>query len=123
MAFVEQSPMSRINFGLSRIDITPPEGIYHPLWGAARHHRATGVHRPLTGEVMAFGPADDLDATPLIRVQLDASGFVDPSYYDGLVKAVCDGAKVDSERVLLCVSHTHAACFPVSNRVGLPGIL
>ena len=121
MAFVTQSPMSRITFGLSRVDITPPEGIYHPLWGAARHHRATGVHRPLTGEVMAFGSADDLEATPLIRVQLDASGFVDPPYFDLLVQAVSDGAGVSSEQVLLCVSHTHAACFPAANRVDLPG--
>ena len=121
MAMTDQNSMSRVQFGLSRVDITPPNGIYHPLWGAARHHRATGIHRPLTGEVMAFASADESDSKPLIRVQLDACGFVDPPYYDALMKAICDGAKVDLERVLLCVSHTHSACFPVANRVDLPG--
>ena len=29
-------------------------GIYHRMWGAARHDRATGVHRPLLGDVLIF---------------------------------------------------------------------
>ena len=51
------NPTSHLRFGLARVDITPPVGIYHPLWGAARHHQATGVHRPLYGEVMVFEPS------------------------------------------------------------------
>ena len=42
------TPTSRVRFGLARADITPPVGIYHRLWGAARHSQATGVHRPGT---------------------------------------------------------------------------
>ena len=117
----EETPMSRVRFGLSRRDITPPIGIYHPLWGAARHHQATGVHRPLTAEVMAFGDAENANATPFIRVQIDGCGFVDPDYCKMLTDAVCEGADVLPERVTLAVSHTHAACFPVKNRIGLPG--
>ena len=33
-------------------DITPPVGIYHRMWGAALHDRATGVHRPLMATAM-----------------------------------------------------------------------
>ena len=69
------SPTSRLRFGLARVDITPPVGIYHPLWGAARHHRSTGVHRPLTAEVMAFGPAGETGPR-LLRAQLDSPGLV-----------------------------------------------
>ena len=121
MAVSIKNPMSRVQFGLARVDITPPDGIYHPLWGAARHQRATGVHRFLTGEVMAFGAADQPDTTPVIRVQLDACGFVDPPYHEMMVKAVGEGAGVDADQVLLCVSHTHAACYPCENRIDLPG--
>lgn len=118
---IELMPMSRVRFGLSRRDITPPVGIYHPLWGAARHHQATGIHRPLTAEIMAFADAGNEKANPFVRVQMDASGFVDPEYYEILVQAVCEGALVSADRVILAVSHTHAACFPVKNRLDLPG--
>jgi hypothetical protein len=40
------------------VDITPPVGIYQGLWGAARHDRATGIHRPLTAKVMVFEGVD-----------------------------------------------------------------
>ena len=118
---IELTPMSRVRFGLSRRDITPPVGIYHPLWGAARHHQATGIHRPLTAEIMAFGDAGNDKMKPFVRVDMDASGFVDPEYYEILVNAVCDGANVLPGQVILAVSHTHAACFPVKNRLDLPG--
>jgi hypothetical protein len=117
----ENTPMSRVQFGLARRDITPPIGIYHPLWGAARHHQATGIHRSLTAEIMAFGDVADQNAKPFIRVQMDACGFVDPEYFEALVHAVCEGADVLPTQVMLAVSHTHAACFPVKNRIGLPG--
>gem|GEM_PF-3876083 len=52
------TPTPRLSFGHARGDITPPVGVYHGMWGAARHDRATGVHRPLVGDVMAFGPID-----------------------------------------------------------------
>ena len=115
------TPISRMRFGLERVDITPPVGIYHPLWGAARHHRATGIHQPLTAEVMAFGATGQEQAAPFIRVQLDACGFVDSSYYGDLVRAVSAGGNTTEDRVVICVSHTHSACFPVSNRLALPG--
>ena len=41
-------PQSRCLIGVSRADVTPPVGIYHRMWGAAKHDKATGVHRPLT---------------------------------------------------------------------------
>ena len=50
------TPTSRVHFGLARVEITPPVGIYHRVWGAAKHERATGVHRALYADVMAFAP-------------------------------------------------------------------
>ncbi len=67
------TPTSRMRFGVARADITPPVGIYHPMWGAARHHRATGIHRPLSGEALAFAPL--AGGEPLLRLQLDHIGM------------------------------------------------
>src|SRR4051812_32293050 len=39
---VVEPPTSILNFGHARVDVTPPVGIYHRLWGAARHDQATG---------------------------------------------------------------------------------
>ena len=68
------SPTSRVRFGLARADITPPPGILHRLWGAARHTQAAGVHRPLVADVMVFGPVDGTSDPPLIRAHLDWGG-------------------------------------------------
>src|SRR5437879_9453251 len=49
-----ETPQSRCRMGFARADITPPVGIYHRMWGAAKHERATGVHRPLRATVAVF---------------------------------------------------------------------
>ena len=48
------TPTSRCRLGVARCDITPPVGAYHRMWGAARHDRSTGVHRPLTATALVF---------------------------------------------------------------------
>src|SRR5438046_6045724 len=50
------APQSRCHFALAWADITPPPDIYHRMWGAAKHERATGVHRPLRATVAVFEP-------------------------------------------------------------------
>ena len=52
------TPQSRCHFALAWADITPPVGIYHRMWGAAKHERATGVHRPLRATVAVFAPME-----------------------------------------------------------------
>jgi len=51
-----KAPTSRLNFGHARCDITPPVGIYHRMWGAARHDQATGVHRALQADIVIAEP-------------------------------------------------------------------
>jgi hypothetical protein len=46
------TPQSRCLAAVARVDITPPVGIYHRMWGAATHDRSTGIHRPLTATAM-----------------------------------------------------------------------
>ena len=116
------NPTSHLRFGLARVDITPPVGIYHPLWGAARHHQATGVHRPLYGEVMVFEPFDDqrTEAPGFIRAQLDLPGLV-KSQHEALRQAISEASSRPTEQIIISYSHSHAAGWFVPDRFALPG--
>jgi len=50
------TPQTRCRAAIARCDTTPPIGIYHRMWGAATHERATGVHRPLFADVLWLKP-------------------------------------------------------------------
>ena len=115
------SPTSRLRFAMSRVDITPPVGIYHRMWGAARHDQATGVHRPLQGDVLVFEPSKTKGAASrMIRVQLDHVGFV-TEQHDTLKAAISDSAGVSPDQVMLTYSHTHSGGWYVPDRFELPG--
>ena len=82
------TPTSRVRLGHARVDITPPVGIYHRMWGAARHDQSTGIHRPLLADAIVLGPigssgTDDL----VIRIHFDSVGLA-RTYYDALVAAI-----------------------------------
>ena len=114
------TPTSRVLLGLARADITPPVGIYHRLWGAARHDRSTGVHRPLAGDVMVFGPADGSAGKAIVRAQLDLCGLMQ-SQYEDLKRALSEGGNLPRENVVITFSHTHSFGWLVSGRSNLPG--
>jgi hypothetical protein len=113
------TPTSRLRFGVARTDITPPVGIYHRMWGAARHDRATGVHRPLTAEVLAFGPSDGAVA-PFLRVHFDMVGLATRQYGE-LAAAIAEASGVPIDHVTLLFSHSHSAGFFLPDRAALPG--
>lgn len=112
-------PTSRVQFGLARVDVTPPVGIYHRLWGAARHDRATGVHRPLFSDVMAFGPANG-DSISMLRVQLD---FVNlgKAQHEELAQALAEVSGLPDKNIIITCSHTHSSGFFSPARAELPG--
>jgi hypothetical protein len=117
-----KNPTSRLRFGLGRSDITPPVGIYHRLWGAARHDRATGIHRNLTCEVMTFSALDDAPgAAPRhVRAVLDLPGLV-KEQHDGLVNILADVTGATPDQIAISFSHTHSSGWFVPDRIGLPG--
>jgi hypothetical protein len=113
------TPTSRVQFGLARVDITPPVGFYHPMWGAARHHRATGIHRRLTCEVMVFAPLAPKEA-PIIHVQMDHVGM-DDEQHKQLIETISAATGVPSANVLTTFSHTHSSGNFAPNRREFPG--
>ena len=134
---VVRAPTSRLRLGHARADITPPVGIYHRMWGAARHDRPTGVHRPLLADVLALAPLADGsggggapaagapgDAAGggrvLLRAHLDLVGL--PRHRHGaLVAAIAGAAGVPEEDVVVAYSHTHSAGWLTDDRLPLPG--
>ena len=113
------TPYSRVRLGMARADITPPVGIYHRLWGAARHDRAAGVHRPIFGDVVAIGPVSAAEPA-LIRVQTDLAGLMDDQH-DALAEAIASAIGIAPAQVIIAHSHSHSGGWFAPDRVPLPG--
>lgn len=112
-------PTSHCRFGLAQADITPPVGIYHRMWGAATHDRATGVHRPLTASALAFAPLD-AGRLPFVLVALDHC-LLWPEMMASLRQTVMTAHGMTDEQLLVTFSHTHAAGLMDPSRGDLPG--
>ncbi|MCI0534694.1 MAG: hypothetical protein L0Z50_05650 [Verrucomicrobiales bacterium] len=138
-----KTPQSRCLFALAWADITPPAGIYHRMWGAAWHDRASGVHRPLRASVAVFASAvathGDIEtdektgaeksASSRRRVQGEAGqillaldhcvlGAVE---HEQLISYVAEASGQPKESILVVFSHTHAAGLMGLERTSLPG--
>src|SRR5262245_41323621 len=118
-----KTPQSRCHFALAWADITPPVGIYHRMWGAAKHERATGVHRPLRATVAMFEAADAQFSSPETRQILLALdhcvlGAVE---HEQLVTHVAQVSGQPKETILVVFSHTHGAGLMGLERALLPG--
>ncbi|HEX5415322.1 MAG TPA: hypothetical protein VFZ25_06635, partial [Chloroflexota bacterium] len=100
------TPTSRPRFGHARAEITPPVGIYHRMWGAARHDRASGVHRPLYADIVAFGARDAAQAA-WIQIYLDGVGSATGHDRD-LRTAIASAAGLTPGQVIITYSHTHS---------------
>ncbi len=121
MTFVE-FPQSVCKFGIATGDITPPVGMYHRMWGAAKHDRSTGIHRPLTASVVLFRELASTvspDSQQLL-IALDHCLF-EQTEIDRIVAAVEQQAGIPRESTVVVFSHTHAAGLLTRDRTELPG--
>src|SRR5262245_24694235 len=115
------TPQSRCRFALAWADITPPAGIYHRMWGAAKHERATGVHRPLRATVAVFAPAAERSPEQKqILLALDHC-VLGAAEHEQLVAQVAQNSGQPKETILVVFSHTHAAGLMGLERASLPG--
>lgn len=113
-----ETPQSRCRIGFARADITPPVGIYHRMWGAALHERATGVHRPLCATAVCLEPLSGSGRA--VIVGLDHCLF-DPNEFAKLREHVNGGVSIGVEEVHICLSHTHGSAWMSRSRSHLPG--
>jgi hypothetical protein len=114
------TPQTRCRAGTARGDITPPVGIYHRMWGAATHERATGVHRPLLADVLWLEPLADGPARGQFLIALDHC-ILEKAEVDRMSAAICRSTGVAPAQVQVTTSHTHAAGLMLRSRAGFPG--
>lgn len=116
------TPQSACRFALAWGDITPPPNIYHRMWGAAKHERATGIHRPLRATVAVFASPEGVLASETCQVLIALDhctlGAVE---YDQLVSRVSAATGQMREMILVAFSHTHGAGLMGLERASLPG--
>ena len=113
------TPQSRCRFAMAWADITPPADIYHRMWGAAKHERATGVHRPLRATVAIFAPLHGNGGRQIL-LALDHC-VMGAAEHGQLVAQAAEIGGVAAEEILVAFSHTHAAGLMGLERATLPG--
>lgn len=114
-------PQSRCRVGIARRDITPPVGMYHRMWGAAKHDRSTGVHRPLTTTVLLMQPQESRgDSLPVVFIAIDHC-LLGHYEMNELLDRVSNSSGMDRTQLVALFSHTHGAGLMGRERVELPG--
>jgi hypothetical protein len=122
----DKSATSILRLGHAQVDVTPPVGIYHRMWGAARHDKATGVHRPLLADVLIVEPQIESRGETgsgsgrFVRILLD-SVYLTNKQTEPMIQRVAELTHADPRRVVVTHSHTHAAGHFEPGRRSLPG--
>lgn len=117
------TPQSRFQLGVARGDITPPVGIYHRMWGAATHERATGVHRPLSATVACIRPlhADRGDGQGDRFLLAVDHCLLWGTEQQRLVAGLCEKTGLSPAQIVMAYSHTHAGGLIDLSRRDCPG--
>jgi hypothetical protein len=90
------------------------------MWGAAKHERATGIHRPLRATVAVFASSEKPREELQIILALDhcVLGAVE---HEQLVSYVAKATGQSRASLLVVFSHTHGAGLMGLERASLPG--
>jgi hypothetical protein len=120
MTKIIETPQTRCLAGIARADITPPPGIYHRMWGAATHDRATGVHKPLLATLLWLEPAEGDEGRSLCIVSLDHC-ILDGPDIELMERSIADAVAIRPGQTLVTLSHTHAAGLMSRSRADQPG--
>lgn len=115
-----ETPQTKCRAAVARCDITPPVGIYHRMWGAATHERATGVHKPLLATLLWLEPESEDRSHALLVLSLDHC-ILDQADIELIRGSVAAAAATRPDQVLVTLSHTHAAGLMSRSRSHLPG--
>lgn len=130
MQSIVETPQARCLVGIAQADITPPVGIYHRMWGAAKHDRATGVHRPLRASVLMLAPLEK-DEGPQRAAAANSNQRMALLVTDhcllwgtelqALKDFVCSRTGLEQHQLAVLFSHSHSAGLMGLERQNLPG--
>src|SRR5215468_8106495 len=113
-----ETPQTHCRVGFARADITPPVGIYHRMWGAALHDRATGVHRPLTATALCLEATRGGERRLILGLD---HCLLDPDEFQRIRDEVGRAAGIAASAVHVAMSHTHGSAWMSRSRSQLPG--
>lgn len=114
-----ESPQCGGKIGISRKDITPPVGMYHRMWGAAKHDRSTSVHKPLLLTAMWI-EADKSTHSANLVLAMDHC-ILDGEEIKNIRAKVSTATQVAPQDIEICLSHTHGSGWMSRSRSELPG--
>ncbi|HVL13126.1 MAG TPA: neutral/alkaline non-lysosomal ceramidase N-terminal domain-containing protein [Gemmata sp.] len=112
------TPQTSCVLGFARADVTPPVGIYHRMWGAALHDRATGVHRPLAATALWLGSGDRRNQRVVLGLD---HCLLDREEFARVRALVGEAVSIPPESVFVAMSHTHGSAWMSRSRAHLPG--
>lgn len=115
-----KTPQAMFRAAMVRRDITPPIGIYHRMWGAALHDRATGVHRPLEATLLWIEPILKAMGPAQVLLSLDHC-ILDSNEIRNIQQAVSQTTGLSSHNIVVTLTHTHGAGWMSRSRSDLPG--
>ncbi|XZE19954.1 neutral/alkaline non-lysosomal ceramidase N-terminal domain-containing protein [Pirellulaceae bacterium SH449] len=119
LQFLSQRNALRARFGIARVDITPPLGIYSRNWGAALHDTATSIHRPLT--LTALVVVGDDNSPLLFYLDADLGWWKTPQTYQQFMGRLKERCGFAEHHVIFALSHTHAGPPLMQAEAELPG--
>lgn len=93
-------------FGIARVDITPPIGIYCRNWGAAQHDVADSIHRPLT--LTALSLSESPQSAPLVLIDADLGWWKTPQTFERFQRHLLEELSLDPAQLIFALTHTHA---------------
>jgi len=103
------------------VDITPPENMYHRMWGAALHDQASGVHQPLEVNLLWLKSSDTGEVdTDVLLLSVDHCLFW-AADLEPIKQSLSAATGLDREQIVIYFTHTHAAGLMDSTRAELPG--
>lgn len=97
--------LGTLRCGIGRADITPPVGIMHANWGAARHEVAAGIDHPLV--LTALYLDDGSPEGTALWFDLDLMAIV-PELAEPWRAAAAEASGVPPGRIFLSGTHTHS---------------
>ncbi len=114
----QKVPAAQAMVGISRQDITPPEGIRAKNWGPAEWEESVGQHHSMTLTALAIG--GELHETMLI-IGLDATWWRREEDERNLREMVLAATGISPSNLMIALSHTHAGPSLSTGESHLPG--
>lgn len=119
---VDTPTEARMLIGVARRDITPPFGIYGPVWGFSTHDGSSiGTHKPLYATAMAFKSSPTSKPAIVVGVDLGTTGDLVGLEDEWIRAEVIKQIDIPISNLMLASSHTHGAPWPYRSRANFPG--